>query len=99
LEGREMESCLKRKLVFGDTEQIEALKRIKRRYEEIEKVLGRKIEGPLQKYRATVEYTRTDVFYVDAPDLEAAKVIADYEAEDCDEFDQKEVYVIKPKGE
>lgn len=94
-----MEACLKRKLVFGDSEQIEALKRIKRRYEEIEKVLGRKIEGPLQKYRATVKYTSIEVFYVEAPDLEAAKVIADYEAEDCGEFDDKEIYVIKSKEE
>jgi len=94
-----MEACLKRKLVFGDSEQIEALKRIKRRYEEIEKALGRKIEGPMQKYRATVEYTRSDVFYVEAPDLETAKLIADYEAEDCGEFDDKEIYVIKPKEE
>ena len=93
-----MEDCLKRKLVFGDREQIEALNRIKRRYEEIEKVLGRKIEGPLQKYRATVEYTRSDVFYVEAPDLEAARVIADYEAEDCGEFDDKEIYVRENKN-
>ena len=91
-----MEECLKRKLVFGDRDQIEALKRIKKRYEEIEKILCRKIDGDLKKYKAIISYTRRETIEVDAPDKEAAELIADFESnDDCTDFDDKEIYVCR----
>jgi len=92
-----MEECLKRKLIFGDVEQINALKRAKKKYEEIEDILGRKIEGPLKQYHVEITYTRSHSFLVDAPDKDAAKIIADFESEDCDDFDDKEIDVYLQK--
>ena len=95
--GTTMEECLKRKLVFGDVEQINAIKKIKKMYEELEEILGRKVDGPLKRYYASVTYTRSDSFLVDAPDKETAEIIADFKSEDYDEFDDKEISVYLKK--
>jgi hypothetical protein len=92
-----MEACLKKRLVFGDAEQIAAIKRQRKKYEEIEEILGRKIDGPLKKYTATIEYKTTDWIEVEAPDIEAARVIADYESSGVDEFDDKDIYIRESK--
>jgi len=77
-----MEECLKRKLVFGDVEQIEALKRERKRIQEIEEAIGMEFEGPLKEFYVTVTYTNEDTFTVHAPDILSAGTIARAEMEE-----------------
>ena len=95
-----MEECLKRKLVFGDREQIEALQREKKRIENVEKVLGQEIDGPLKDYYVTVTYSTEDTFTVSAPDIDSARTMAKEDMEEPS-YDQEidiDIYEIKRRA-
>jgi len=74
---------LKRKLVFGDREQINALAELERQITEQEKITKARVEGTLKKFNVTVEaegFTHIDVWATDKDHAEelAGKMEVDF---------------------
>ncbi len=68
---------LKRKLEFGDPEQIAALKKIEKETEEREKYERQVREGLIKTYQIEVEFSGTNEFIVEATSPQEARELAD----------------------
>ena len=91
-----MPPCLRRKLVFGDREQINALRDIERHHKEIEEREKEIAEGRLSKYRVSMSWTCEIAVDVWAENESEAKEIAKDENEpDSSDFDLDRIYAFK----
>lgn len=70
-------ACLKRKLVFGDREQIEALKNLEIQIKKQEEETKKKLSGDLKKFRVNIEYSGWATVEVWATDKKHAEELAE----------------------
>jgi len=80
-------SCLRKPLVFGNREQIDALRQMEYDIEVQEKRTKDKLEGVLKKYSVTVSYSGDNYEEVWATSEKEAMSIAREEFEDPDNFE------------
>ena len=78
---------LKRKLVFGDREQINALADLERQITEQEKITKARAEGTLKKFNVTVEAQGVTYLDVWAIDKDHAEKLAEKMEVDIYDFD------------
>jgi hypothetical protein len=87
IDGFEVPACLKRRLVFGDVEQIEALKRLELEIEKEEREQSNIDEGNLKEYDVTIQFSGEATIRVWAESEKDAEKMARDDPGDPDEME------------